>query len=400
MVATLKLAAKPWADLRVLHVNAGNLYGGIETMLVTIAREQALRPGLECGFATCFEGRYTEEVRATGATVLSIGAARVSRPWTVWRVRRRLAEILRDDRWDAVICHGCWPYAISAPTVRRAGLPLVFWAHGLHDGRHWLERWARRTTPDLVVANSQMTRRAVEAHLFPAAPSEVLHCPVTRPRLANLRELRRQTRVAMGAAPETIALMISSRLEPWKGHKELLDALGKIKAVPRWDLWIAGGAQRPAEETYLAGLRRQATELGIADRVRFLGQRADVPQLLASADIHCQPNTAPEPFGIAFIEALYAGLPVVTSALGGALEIVDETCGVLVTPGSTEELAGALTRLMASDGLRKRLGVNGRARAASLCDPAARLADLKCLLEKTCGIIPTVPNYVTTKRAA
>ena len=101
MVAALKLAAKSWPDLRVLHVNAGNLYGGIETMLVTMAREQALCPGLECGFATCFEGRYTEEVRATGATVIPIGAARVSRPWTVWRVRRRLGEILRGDRWDA-----------------------------------------------------------------------------------------------------------------------------------------------------------------------------------------------------------------------------------------------------------------------------------------------------------
>ena len=56
----------------------------------------------------------------------------------------------------------------------------------------------------------------------------------------------------------------------------------------------------------------------------------DVPRLLAAADIHCQPNISPEPFGIAFIEALAAGLPVVTSAIGGAIEIVDDTCGRLV----------------------------------------------------------------------
>ena len=59
-----------------------------------------------------------------------------------------------------------------------------------------------------------------------------------------------------------------------------------------------------------------------------------------AADIHCQPNTAPEPFGLVFVEALYAGLPVVTTALGGALEILTDACGVLVPAGD----APALTR--------------------------------------------------------
>jgi glycosyltransferase involved in cell wall biosynthesis len=50
-------------------------------------------------------------------------------------------------------------------------------------------------------------------------------------------------------------------------------------------------------------------DLRIADRVRFAGQRDDVPRLLAAADLHCQPNSSPEPFGVAFVEALAAGLP-------------------------------------------------------------------------------------------
>ena len=79
-----------------------------------------------------------------------------------------------------------------------------------------------------------------------------------------------------------------------------------------------GGAQRSHEAVYLAELRQAADRAGIGDRVRFLGQRTDVPDLLAAADVFCQPNTGPEPFGIAFVEALYAGLPVVTRRWRGA----------------------------------------------------------------------------------
>ena len=86
-------------------------------------------------------------------------------------------------------------------------------------------------------------------------------------------------------------------------------------------------------------LKTRAVSLGIADRVRFVGQRADVPQLMAAADIFCQPTRAPEPFGLVFVEALSQSLPVVTFAMGGPAEIVDETCGVLLPPGRTDELA-------------------------------------------------------------
>ncbi len=96
--------------------------------------------------------------------------------------------------------------------------------------------------------------------------------------------------------------------------------------------------------------------------------------MLAAADIHCQPNTGPEAFGIAFVEALYAGLPVVTTAIGGALEVVEDTCGILVAPSSPASLARALSRLIGGDELRRRLGSAGPARARHLCDPAQQLA--------------------------
>jgi glycosyltransferase involved in cell wall biosynthesis len=125
-----------------------------------------------------------------------------------------------------------------------------------------------------------------------------------------------------------------------------------------------------------------AGRLGVADRVRFAGQREDVPRLLAAADIFCQPNTRPEPFGIAFVEALLAGLPVVTTDLGGAREIVDDSCGVRVPAGDARALAQALRRLMEEPRLRERLGRAGPARARQLCDPARQLGLLRETFER------------------
>jgi glycosyltransferase involved in cell wall biosynthesis len=103
---------------------------------------------------------------------------------------------------------------------------------------------------------------------------------------------------------------------------------------------------------------------------------------LAAADIYCQPNIEPETFGIAFVEALYAGLPVVTTAIGGGLEIVDESCGRLVAPNDANALSQVLRLLITNSGERADLAAKGSARAYQLCDPARQLTQLHALLSR------------------
>lgn len=115
-------------------------------------------------------------------------------------------------------------------------------------------------------------------------------------------------------------------------------------------------------------------------RVRMLGERDDVTRLMAAADIYCQPNTSPEPFGIAFVEALAAAVPVVTTAMGGAIEIVDDSCGVLVTDPSPARFAAALQGLIDAPASRAALSAAGPARARSISDPGQRLATIRDLV--------------------
>lgn len=369
--------------LRVLHISAGNLFGGVESLLVTLARHREVCPWLRPDFAVCFEGRLASELRQAGATVHGLGDVRFRLPWTVWQRRRRLARLLARRQYDTVICHSVWPQALFAAVARRAGVPLVFWLHDATAGRHWLERLAARAVPDLVVCNSHYTA-ATLPHLYPGVRAEVIYCPVAAPEPDHSALDRRRVRAGLRTSEDAVVIVQSSRLEEWKGHALHLEALGMLSDLPGWVCWIAGGAQRPHEVRYLHRLQGLAARLGIADRVRFLGQRSDVPELLAAADVHCQPNTAPEPFGIAFIEALAAGLPVVTTAMGGALEIVTAKCGILV-PASATALALALGPLIRDQDRRTKLGAAGPDRARALCDPATQIRTLAELLGAATG---------------
>lgn len=367
--------------MNVLHAYSGNLFGGIETLLLALARHRAFCPEMRPSFALCFEGELGKRLTEAGTPALFLGEARARNPWSVRRVRRAFEDELHRITYDAVICHAPWTLAMLGPAVERAGVPLVFWQHDAATGRHWVERWARRTRPRLVVCNSHFTAATLPT-LFRDVPAEVVYCPVAPPSPRSWQDDRTQVRARL-KIPETATVVVQAcRMESWKGHRQHLEALARLRDLPGWVCLMVGGPQRPREEKYFAGLQRLASSLGIADRVRWVGQRSDVSALLAASDIHCQPNTSPEPFGIAFVEALLAGLPAVTSGIGGAVEILDRDTGILVGPGNSAALAEALRPLITDPALRAPYRLAGPRRARELCDPATRILQLRQALDR------------------
>jgi glycosyltransferase involved in cell wall biosynthesis len=364
--------------MRVLHLYAGNLFGGVETFLATMARLRTLS-AMQPTFGLCFEGRLSDELKESGAAVEILGSARFSRPWSVLSCRRSLRRMLARERFDVAICHSAWPHALFAPAIRNASVPLVFWAHN-PPADHWVDRRAARTAPDLLVANSRFTLASYKSW-FTGCPRIELRMPVAPVEIADRDDTRRNVRLELQTREDDVVIACTSRLEPWKGQRLLLESLVKLKGLPNWSAWIAGGPQRESERKYLAELCAQAFASGLESRVEFVGPRTDVPRVLAAADIHCQPNTGPEPFGIAFVEALYAGLPVISTRMGGAEEIVNDECGILVSPNA-DELADALRRLIDQPALRARLGAGGPRRAAELCDPRVAMPNIEQELSK------------------
>src|SRR5258708_5677264 len=155
------------AGLRVLHVTAGNLFGGIERMLLTMTSAQQTDCAHEVALG--FDGRLARELREAGSAPHVFGDVRFRRPDTVWRARRTLHRLLTTGRHDLVICHAPWSCALAAAVARRTGRPLFMWAHDAPQPDAWPERRIARVPPDRFVCNSCHTAAAV-ARWMPAVP--------------------------------------------------------------------------------------------------------------------------------------------------------------------------------------------------------------------------------------
>jgi glycosyltransferase involved in cell wall biosynthesis len=367
--------------LRTLHLHAGNLYGGVERILVTLATCEAGTP-LRSAFALAYEGRLSEELREAGAPVASLAAARLSRPWTAWKSRRDANRLMREARPDVAICHSDWSQALYGPAAQKLGIPLVRWVHGPLSGLTWLERLAARVPPAAFVCTSEFTRATVD-RFYPGALAAVVHPPV--PERATSLGTRERLRREFGAADRTTVLLQVGRMERGKGHDLLIEALAQLRHRADWTAWVVGGAQRDEEIGYVGSLGLRAAAVGIGDRVRFLGERRDVDAILRAADIFCHPNVVPEAFGIVFVEALQAALPVLTTGIGGALEIVDDSCGRLLPPGDAAGLAAAIEHLLEHPAELRALADGGPPRARAICNPANQINALAAFLAEVAG---------------
>jgi glycosyltransferase involved in cell wall biosynthesis len=367
-----------------LHVVAGNLYGGVERMLATIARHAPVATAANHEYAICFPGRLHDELRAADAVVHELGATRLSRPWTWLRARRRLHETIAVRQIDAVLFHSCWPLALLGWSARQSDCRSVLWSHDAIHGRHWVERLARRRHVDQLIANSRWVCAAAAA-AFPGVPAETLCCPAELPDEPTPRSGR--IRSEIGCPTDRIVIVQVGRLEPWKGHRRLIEAVRQLRdgfpALPAWEVWVVGGPQRPQEFEYQRRLQQQVAEWKLTDRVRWLGQRSDVTAVLADADLFCQPNETPEPLGIVFLEAMAQGLPIVTTNFGGAQEIIPSSAGLLTPPDDVAALVQALSSLIADPMMRRGLQAGGPQHARTLADPVARLQDLNQLMARS-----------------
>jgi len=298
--------------------------------------------------------------------------------------RRRLNDLCKEYKYDVAVFHQ-YPYLIAAfaDVLWRHKVKTVRFFHNetISDSKfEWLASFVYSRSLDLSLVNSNYLMQCV-----PSANSTVVYCPVDR-QIELTDDKRREIRARFSTPFEVPLIIQVCRMTERKGHARLLRGLATLKSLT-WSCWIVGGPQKEKEASYFKGLKGLAAELRIAERIRFLGTRSDVPELLATADIFCHPNTyPPEPFGIALVEALQAGLPVITTAMGGALEIVSEQCGVLVPPEDNVALSEALRRLLMEEGLRRQMSASARTRGkvftASVQIPLLNAA-LKTALQST-----------------
>jgi glycosyltransferase involved in cell wall biosynthesis len=260
--------------------------------------------------------------------------------------------------------------ALSAAVARlRGGPPVVVHLHDVlgDDPVSRLVRWVVRHSAGAVLANS--THVASTLRLPPGRPPVVtVDNPVDLGRFDPARADGAAVRAELGIEADVPVIALVGQITPWKGQDLAIRALAALPERHRDPVLLLVGAPvftsagtRFDNLEYERGLRTLAHELGVADRVRFLGSRDDVPDVLAAGDIALVPSWE-EPFGRVVIEALAMELAVVATSRGGPPEILEGGAGITLPPEDPARWAATIAALLDDPDERRRLAHAGLAR--------------------------------------
>jgi glycosyltransferase involved in cell wall biosynthesis len=347
----------------------------MEKLLVEFARH-ADRSRFELSFISLGDrGRVAEEIEALGWQVATIGQPLGLRPSIIFK----LAALFRRWRVEVVHTHNGRPLIYGGPAARLAGVAAsLHTRHGQQHGagRRELARFRLATRlVDRVVCVSADSMRLVAAR---GVAMEKLRT------VANGIDVSRFGYAGPRAGGPAVMI---GRLSPEKGGENLIRAMALVvKEEMGFRLQVAG------DGTCRTALAALARELGLAERVEFIGEVRDVPALLARASMFVLPSLT-EGISLTLLEAMARGLPVVATCVGGTPEVVEDgASGLLVAVQSPAELAQALLRVYRHPQRARLMGLAAHDRVTAHFDVRRMVAEyeglyLECMGRRRVGAL-------------
>jgi len=336
--------------------------GGLERLVIDLAQCQLAEGHQATIYSLTHPGRLAAEAEGMGICIRSFEKPAGPHVSTVWKI----AKQLRLDRPDVVHTHNHLVHHYGVVAGRLAGVPVIVNTRHRAEYRIVNEPGGSRVTTEPADRKSDWIFRAT----LPWVGRVVLISEATRQFFVRYRGIPPAKATAIlngahlerflnapahpGSALPRVRFGIAARLVPEKDHFTLLRAFAAVVAeVPGAELHIAGdGALRDRLESF-------ARELSLADRVIFLGALPDTAEFLSQLDIFVLSSLS-EGLPLALLEAMAAGLPVVSTRAGGVEEAaVDGKNAYLVAPGDSDALAQAMIRMAREPDLA-RMGALGR----------------------------------------
>lgn len=340
--------------LRVMFLLTSMPVGGAETLLVNLVRR--MDRGRFAPEVTCLKqrGPLGEQL----ATEMPVHSALTAGKFDL-RVLPRLIWLLRRRRIDAVVTVGAGDKMFWGRIAARiAGVPVI--ASALHstgwpDGVGKLNRLLTPITDAFIGVAKPHGEHLVANERFPARKVHVISNGVDTSRFA-LPVGTTKLRAELGL-PDNVPLAgILAALRPEKNHEMFLAAAKQIRqTVPDAQFVVIGDGPRRAE------LESQASALDLTSAVHYLGNRDDVPEVLAALDVVCL-TSHNEANPVSILEAMSTGKPVVSTDVGSIRESIDHGhTGYLVPAGDADEFAGRVAQLLSDPLTASEMGYRGRA---------------------------------------
>lgn len=351
---------------KVLHLATSLGFGGVETHLATIARARAGARYEPVFCAIAGGGAAAESIRRAGAQVECLElSARIVNP----RAILALAALMRRLRPAVVHAHGAEANFHGLPAAALAGVPVRI---GEEIGIPDHGRLARlgfsacyRFAHAVIGVSDGVSRWLVDSGEVPAGKSVTLLNPVQLP----------AGREGVAPPPRPLRFCHVGRLEPVKNLQALLAAFARLPAARgRAELWLVG------DGSLRATLERQAQALGVGSQVRFVGFQADPAPWLRQCHVAVQSSLS-EGFGLAMVEAMGCELPVLSTRVGAAPEVIaDGRTGWLVDDVDEAALLGGLQRAaMCTTDELSTMGRNARDAVHRMFTPTDYLAAVENL---------------------
>lgn len=344
----------PTQPFPVLYLNHSMEMGGIETLIDEFAtrfRARGLSPsvGVLNGGGT-LEGK----LHAKGIPVIRLG----KRDRVDLDTIAKLRQILKRDNVKVLHTHNysSWFYGVLA--VRGiGGVRHIHTEHSNVECRRWIyaERLMSRFTNKIVSVSGSVKDFMVERQHISPGRIEVIYNGVDTQRFRPDSRARTEYRNKFSFGEKTFVACIVARLSPVKDHETLLGAFSMLaKERPETRLLIVG------EGDIRVRLESLSRDLGVCDRVIFLGERHDIPEILNAADVFVLSSIS-EGHNMSLLEAMATGIPVVVTRVGGNTEIVlDGVCGFLVPPRDPHALCDRIGALAGNESLMRAMGEKGR----------------------------------------
>jgi len=346
----------------VLQVLPSLETGGVERGTVEITQAIAQSDGV--ALVASAGGRMVGQVEHAGGRHLTL-PLNTRNPLAIWRNAARLEAVIRREGVAIVHARSRAPAWSAWLACRRTGAHFVTTRHGTYSEDLPFKRAynAVMARGEIVIAASHFIAGLIMTqHGVPASRIRVIPRGVDPKRFDpdavsadRLARLARAWRLPDGAT----TVVLPGRLTAWKGHAVLIDALARLA---RRDVIAVLVGSDQGRHRYTAALVHQAHALGVADRLRLVGECDDMPAALMLSDVVVHASTQAEAFGRVVIEAQAMGRPVIAADLGGPVETVEhEVTGLRVPAGDATALAAAIERVLAlSVDERRALGTAAR----------------------------------------
>jgi glycosyltransferase involved in cell wall biosynthesis len=371
--------------MRILYIIGGGEFGGAEQHLLSLVK--SLDPTqYKPHVAVFYDAEFAARVREYHVPVTVLG------PGKSYLILSGLSEVrrlIRTFRPEIIHTHGVRANLVGRIANRLEGAPckLITTVHSVLAldypvaWKRWLfgrlEEWTGRYVDHYILVSHAMEREFRKT--IASDRISVIHNAIELPSVRPSRAKHSTLRDELNLPQDTVLVGTVARMHPVKGHIYLIQAIREL--VKQWPnvhyVWIGGGELRE-------DLEKQVQQAGLQNVIHFLGVRKDVPDLLPQLDLFVLPSIS-EGLSVAILEAMAAGVPVITTAVGGSPEIVThQVDGILVPAQAPAALAEAIRDALSHPERMKKMGLAGQEKVYREFSTERLLAQTTAVYQQIC----------------